>query len=439
MGKYELALADFDRAIAARREVCLGHCESRRDLPAHGQVRAGAGRLRPRHRPRPEVCLGDCQSRRDLPPAWASTSGRWPTSIAPSPSTRRMPGRLRVAARPTGIMGKYEQALADFDQRHRASTEKYAWAIAESRRDLPAAWASTSWRWPTSTAPSPSTRSMPGPLRARRDLPAHGQVRAGAGRLRPRHRPRREVCLGDCPVAARPTGSWASTSGRWPTSTAPSLSTRSMPGPLPVAARPTGCMGKYEQALADFDQAIALDAKDAWAIASRGETYRLHGQVRAGAGRLRPRHRPRPEGCLGHCQSRRDLPAARATTSGRWPTSTRPSPSTRRMPGPLLTRRRPTGCMGEYERALADFDRPSPSTRRMPGPLPPRRDLPAQGEYEQALADFDQAIALDPDRLVICTGGRSRIVPWGRKHAASLILAAAIDRARRSSRARAPR
>ena len=37
-------------------------------------------------------------------------------------------------------------------------------------------------------------------------------------------------------------------------------------------------MGKYEQALADFDHAIALDEKDASAIASRGETYRLMGK-----------------------------------------------------------------------------------------------------------------------------------------------------------------
>src|SRR5438045_1219504 len=34
-------------------------------------------------------------------------------------------------------------------------------------------------------------------------------------------------------------------------------------------------MKRYEEALADFDRAIALDEKYAWAIASRGEIYRL--------------------------------------------------------------------------------------------------------------------------------------------------------------------
>ncbi len=37
-------------------------------------------------------------------------------------------------------------------------------------------------------------------------------------------------------------------------------------------------MGKYTEALADFDRAIALDEKYAWTIARRGETYRLMGK-----------------------------------------------------------------------------------------------------------------------------------------------------------------
>ncbi len=39
-----------------------------------------------------------------------------------------------------------------------------------------------------------------------------------------------------------------------------------------------GQMGQYEQALQDFDRAIQLDDKYAWAIANRGVTYRLMGQ-----------------------------------------------------------------------------------------------------------------------------------------------------------------
>jgi len=37
-------------------------------------------------------------------------------------------------------------------------------------------------------------------------------------------------------------------------------------------------LGRYAEALADFDRAIALDEKDAWAIASRGETNRQMGR-----------------------------------------------------------------------------------------------------------------------------------------------------------------
>ena len=72
--------------------------------------------------------------------------------------------------------------------------------------------------------------------------------------------------------------------------------------------------------MADFDRAIALDQKYAWAIARRGETYRLLG-----------------------------------STSRRWPTSTAPSPSIRRYLGHLPPRR-DLPADGQYEQAPADFD-----------------------------------------------------------------------------------
>ena len=37
-------------------------------------------------------------------------------------------------------------------------------------------------------------------------------------------------------------------------------------------------MERYDEALADFSRAIELDPGNAWAIASRGETYRLMGR-----------------------------------------------------------------------------------------------------------------------------------------------------------------
>jgi tetratricopeptide (TPR) repeat protein len=37
-------------------------------------------------------------------------------------------------------------------------------------------------------------------------------------------------------------------------------------------------MGKYEQALTDFNQVIQIESKDAWAVAQRGTTYRKMGK-----------------------------------------------------------------------------------------------------------------------------------------------------------------
>ena len=41
-------------------------------------------------------------------------------------------------------------------------------------------------------------------------------------------------------------------------------------------------MGRYDEALADFNRAIELDPGNAWDIIGRGETYRLMGRYAAG-------------------------------------------------------------------------------------------------------------------------------------------------------------
>ena len=54
-------------------------------------------------------------------------------------------------------------------------------------------------------------------------------------------------------------------------------------------------MERYDEALADFNRAIELDPSDAWAIASRGADLPGHGTLRRGPGRPQPRHRTRPQ------------------------------------------------------------------------------------------------------------------------------------------------
>jgi len=124
-----------------------------------------------------------------------------------------------------------------------------------------------------------------------------------------------------------------------------------------------GRMGRYEESLADFDRAIALDPDKAWYIASRGETYRQMG---------------RNEEALADFDRAMGLdPDDASYIAGRgW------------------TYRQ----MGRNEEALADFDRAmelkpdyawAVASRGMTYRLIRR--------YEEALVDFNKAIELDPD------------------------------------------
>ena len=104
-------------------------------------------------------------------------------------------------------------------------------------------------------------------------------------------------------------------------------------------------MGKYEQALADFDRAIDLDEKMAWAIAERGETYRLMEKYELALADF-DRAIDLDEKMAWAIASRGETYRLMEKYERRWPTSTAPSTSTRSMPGPLPVAARPTGRWG---------------------------------------------------------------------------------------------
>ena len=68
-------------------------------------------------------------------------------------------------------------------------------------------------------------------------------------------------------------------------------------------------MGRYDEALADFNRAIELDPGYAWAIASRGADLPADGPLRRGPADFNRAIELDPERRLGHRQPRRDLPA----------------------------------------------------------------------------------------------------------------------------------
>jgi tetratricopeptide (TPR) repeat protein len=121
-------------------------------------------------------------------------------------------------------------------------------------------------------------------------------------------------------------------------------------------------MGRYEQALADFDKAIELDPSYDWAIAHRGETYRQMGRY---------------EEALADFGKAIEL-----DPSYHWAIASR---------GQTYLQ------MGRYEQALADLDKAIELDPSSGWVIAHRGEIYLQmGGHEQALADLDKAIELDP-------------------------------------------
>jgi tetratricopeptide (TPR) repeat protein len=119
---------------------------------------------------------------------------------------------------------------------------------------------------------------------------------------------------------------------------------------------------KYEQAMADFDQAIALNSEDAWAIIRRGEVYQEQGDQ------------------------------ARALAEFNMAIALNPQDA-----WAIATRGRTYQLMGEYEQALAHFDQAVALDPKDTWAIIRRGEVyQEQGDHARALAEFNMAIALDP-------------------------------------------
>ena len=187
-------------------------------------------------------------------------------------------------------------------------------------------------------------------------------------------------------------------------------------------------MGRYEEALADFTAPSSSNPAIAWAIASRGQTYRRWAATRrrwptstapssstpampgrspagadlprwaamGGAGRLHPRHRARPGLCLGHRQPRPDLSGDGALRrgAGRLHRAIELNPEQMGHRQPRETYR----LMGRYEEAPARGRVPMMGFGTHLPPMSRTEQIVLVGHIERALSTtLGRAVAADYD------------------------------------------
>jgi tetratricopeptide (TPR) repeat protein len=122
-------------------------------------------------------------------------------------------------------------------------------------------------------------------------------------------------------------------------------------------------MGRYDEALADFDRAIELNPRRAWFVASRGEIYRLIGRF---------------DDALADFDRAIELDPEYA-----WA---------------IASRGQAYEAMGRHDEALADFDRAIELDPEFAWAVAYRGEIYRRmGRFDDALADFDHAIELDPE------------------------------------------
>ena len=145
-------------------------------------------------------------------------------------------------------------------------------------------------------------------------------------------------------------------------------------------------MGKYAEAVVDFDRAIGLDDESAWAIASRGQTYRLMGK---------------------YAEALVDFDRAISLDDkSAWAIGSRGQ-----------TYRQ----MGKYAEALVDFDRAIGLDDKSAWAIGSRgQTYLHMGKYAEALVDLDRAIGLD-DKSAWAIASRGETYRLMGKYAEALV------------------
>ncbi|MGW4384368.1 tetratricopeptide repeat protein [Kitasatospora sp. NPDC004531] len=157
-------------------------------------------------------------------------------------------------------------------------------------------------------------------------------------------------------------------------------------------------LGRYEEAMADFDRAVEADPRDIWALASRGDAYRRsgrHAEAMADFDRaveLDPQAHPvlvlralghRRAGCYRAALADLDRAVGLAPHSA----------------SAHLSRAGVRRLLGHYREALADYCRAVELDPDGAAQLLAHRGLAYRllGRHAEALADLDAALAADPE------------------------------------------
>jgi tetratricopeptide (TPR) repeat protein len=156
-------------------------------------------------------------------------------------------------------------------------------------------------------------------------------------------------------------------------------------------------LGRYDQALADFNHALELRPDDSWAIGSRGQTYRSMGRYEEAIADLNRAIEVHPDKdwmIVARGQTRRLM--------GRYEEAlTDFNRAIELHPGRdwIIAHRGETyRLMDRYDEALADFTRAIELHPENAWAIGSRgQTYQSMGRYEEALADFTRAIELHPE------------------------------------------